>query len=69
MAIAVTRPRAQGYGAQIGDDWFRLAASPDTPLRSYFRDSLAERQDFTGNPDENVLDLGVAFDRTNLTGG
>ncbi len=69
MAIAVTRPRAQGYNAQIGDDWFRLAASPDNPLRSYFRDSLAERQDQAGNPDENVLDLGFAFSRSNLTGG
>ena len=69
MAIAVTRPRAQGYGAQIGDDWFRLAAGPDTPLRFYTRDSLAERVDQSGNPDENVLDLGFAFSRSNLTGG
>ncbi len=69
MAIAVTRPRAQGYGAQIGDDWFRLAVSPDLPLRVYTRDSLAERQDQSGNVDENVLDLGYAFSRSNLTGG
>ncbi len=69
MVIAVTRPRAQGYGAQVGDKWFRLAADPDTPLRTYTRDSLADRFDQSTNPDENVLDLGHAFNRTNLTGG
>ena len=69
MVLAVTRPRAQGYGAQIGTDWFRLAANTEMPLRSYFRDSLAERQDQSTNPDENVLDIGHAFSRSNLTGG
>ncbi len=69
MVQAVTRPRAQGYGASIGDDWFRLAPAPDAPLRVYTRDSLAERQDQAGSPDENVLDLGYAFSRSNLTGG
>ncbi len=69
MPVAVTRPRAQGYGVSIGDTWFRTAIDPDNPQRIYTRDSLAERQDQSGNPDENVLDLGFAFDRSNLTGG
>ena len=68
-SIPVTRPQAQGYGVLIGDDWFRLAVSPDMPLQTYLRDSLADRQDQSTNPDENVLDLGHAFSRSNLTGG
>lgn len=64
-----TRPRAQGYGAALGDSWYRTAASPEIPLRLYNRDSLAERQDDRGSPEENVLDLGYAFSRSNLTGG
>jgi hypothetical protein len=39
------------------------------PLRYYNQDSLAERQDSRGSPEENVLDLGYAFSRSNLTGG
>ncbi len=69
MVIAVTRPRAQGYGASIKNIWFRLAPDDDLPLRIYTRDSLAERQDQRGNPEENVLDIGYAFSRSNFTGG
>jgi len=53
----------------VGDDWFRLAPSEAAPLRIYTRDSLAERQDDSGNPEENVLDLGHSYSRSNLTGG
>lgn len=69
MVLAVTRPKAQGYGASLGDDWFRVAPSNQAPLRIYTRDSLAPRQDQKGSPEENVLDLGYAFSRSNLTGG
>lgn len=69
MAVEVDRPRAQGYGVALGDDWFRLAATPDEPLNIYTRDSLAPRSDDRSNPDENVLDIGHAFSRSDLTGG
>ncbi len=69
MTVTIDRPRAQGYGVRLGDQFFRLAAAPDAPLRVYTRDSLAERQDQRGSSEENVLDIGYAFSRSNLTGG
>lgn len=63
------RPKAQGYGASLDGVWYRLAANPDSPLRIGTKDSLAERLDQRGSVDENVLDLGYAFSRNNLTGG
>lgn len=67
--IAVTRPRAQGYGASLGSEYFRLSPSPDIGLNIYTRDSLAPRQDQQGSAGHNVLELGYAFGRSNLTGG
>ena len=69
MVVAVTRPRAQGYGVSIKNDWFRVAPDNEVPINIYTRDSLAERTDFRGSPEENVLDIGYAFSRSNLTGG
>jgi hypothetical protein len=62
-------PFAQGYGARIDDEWFRVAPSREQPLRYYTRDSLAERQDDTGSTAENVLDVGHAWARTQWDGG
>jgi len=69
MVQPVTRPRAQGYGASLADEWFRLAPDEEMPLRIYTQDSLAQRTDERGSPQENVLELGYVFSRTNLTGG
>lgn len=66
---AVTRPRAQGYGCLIGSDYFRLAPSTAAPIITRTQDSLAARQDDKGLAGENVLELGYAFGRQNLTGG
>jgi len=63
------RPRAQGYGVQLDGVWYRLAANSVSPLRIGTKDSLAERLDQRGSTDENVLDIGYAFSRNNLTGG
>lgn len=63
------RPRGLGYGARIGDIWVRLTPSPETPIRPYTRDSLATRQAATSNPYENVLEIGYAFVRHDLSGG
>lgn len=69
MAQAVTRPKAQGYGVLLGDDYFRVAPSDVQPIVVYTQDSLAKRQDDQGLAGENVLELGYAFGRQNLTGG
>lgn len=63
------RPRGKGYGARLGDLWLRLAASPQSPLRIYTRDTLAGRQADTSNSYENVLDIGYDFARFDFTGG
>jgi len=65
----VNQPKAQGYNLRIGDVWFRTIASPQTPLTIGTRDSLAERQDRAGSVYENVLDIGYAWSRTDLSGG
>lgn len=69
MTVPVTRPRAQGYGCRIGDDYFRVAPSPNAPISVYTQDSLAPRSDDAGRAGENVLELGYSFARQNLTGG
>jgi hypothetical protein len=63
------RPVGVGYGARVGDTWVRLAASPQTPLRYYTRDSLAQRQADVSNVYEQVLDIGYVFQRQDLSGG
>lgn len=67
--LEVRRPRAQGYGCLIGDKYFRVAPSAAAPINTYTQDSLAPRQDDSGKAGENVLELGYAFGRQNLTGG
>lgn len=67
--VVVNRPRAQGYGVKIADDWFRVIPSVQIPLTVSTQDSLAPRQESSANPDENLLDLGNAVSRSNLTGG
>ena len=63
------RTKAEGYGALIGSSWYRLAAGPQFPVMVQTKDSLAERLDQVGSTHENVLDVGYAFSRNNLTGG
>lgn len=69
MVTAVTRPKAQGYGCLIGNDYFRVAPSDVMPINIYTQDSLAPRQDDRGSAGENVLEIGYAFGRQNMTGG
>ena len=63
------RPKAEGYGAQLAARWYRLATSPEFPIMVQTKDSLAQRLDQIGSVHENVLDVGYAFSRNNLTGG
>jgi hypothetical protein len=67
--VNVDFPKAQGFLAKVGGTYFRAAASPETPLRYYTRDSLAQRSDDKGSIYENVLDIGYVFSRTNYSGG
>ena len=62
-------PKAEGYNYLVGGTWFRNAATPQSPLRIYTKDSLAARTDRAGSPYENVLDIGYVFGRTDLSGG
>lgn len=61
--------KAEGYNYLVGGTWFRNAATPQSPLRIYTKDSLAQRTDRAGSPYENVLDIGYVFGRTDLSGG
>lgn len=65
----VTRPKAQGYNIQVNDLWFRTVASKDIPIQLGTRDSLAPRADDTGSTYNNILEIGYAWGRTDLSGG
>ena len=65
----VTYPKAQGYNIRIGDLWFRTIASKEVKPQIGTRDSLAQRTDDAGSVYQNVLDLGYAWARTDLSGG
>lgn len=62
-------PKGEGYGALVGERWVRLAPTSDQPVRYYTKDSLASRQDDEGSVYENVLDIGYAFARGDVSGG
>ena len=62
-------PKAQGYGALVDDQWVRLAPNAAQGVRYYTKDSLAERFDQRGSIFENVLDIGYAFARSDVSGG
>ncbi len=64
-----SRPKAEGYNIKVGPNWFRTVAGPDTPIQIGTRDSLAPRQDQAGSIYQNVLDIGYAWGRTDLSGG
>jgi len=67
--VSTFQPAAAGYGARISDYWVRLAPSEDAPLRYFTQDSLAPRSDDRSSTEENVLELGHVFARSDLTGG
>ena len=69
FAKPVEHPKAEGYNIRIGNDWFRTIANNEVPIQIGSRDSLAQRQDQGGSIYQNVLDLGYAWGRTDLSGG
>lgn len=62
-------PRAEGYNIRVGNRWFRTVEGPETQIQIGTRDSLAERMDQRGSTFDNVLDIGYAWGRTDLSGG
>jgi len=69
FSTEVKHPKAEGYNIRVGAVWYRTVASPQTPITIGTRDSLAERQDRSGSIYQNVLDIGYAWGRTDLSGG
>ena len=65
----VKHPKAEGYNLLINNTWYRTIANSAVPLTIGTRDSLAERVDQRGSIYENVLDIGYAWARTDLSGG
>ena len=65
----VRHPKAEGYNIRIGQRWFRTVANHSTAIQIGTRDSLAERIEQDGSIYTNVLDIGYAWGRTDLSGG
>lgn len=68
-SAAVQHPKGEGYNIKVDDLWFRTVASRDVPIVIATRDSLAQRSDDTGSIYNNVLDIGYAWSRTDVSGG
>ncbi len=64
-----SRPEAEGYNIKVGPTWFRTIAGPEAQIQIGTRDSLAPRVDQQGSIHNNVLDIGYAWSRTDLSGG
>ncbi len=62
-------PKAEGYNIKVGPTWFRTIANRQVPIQIGTRDSLAPRQEQQGSIYQNVLDIGYAWGRTDLSGG
>lgn len=69
ITTPVTRPKGQGYNIRIGSKWYRTVAGPQAQVQLGSRDSLAERWDQSGSIYNNVLDIGYAWSRTDVSGG
>jgi len=69
LGQSVDFPKAQGFNLEVDNIWFRTIANTDVPLTIGSRDSLAERQDRAGSTYENVLDVGYAWARSDVSGG
>ena len=69
--VPVRRPHAEGYNLRMANKWFRTVAGPGVELTIATQDSLASRQQESGTDSiySNVLDLGYAWARTDVSGG
>ncbi len=69
LSTDVRHPKAEGYNLLLDGRWWRTVAGPGVQIQLGSRDSLAQRNDDTGSIYANVLDLGYAWARTDLSGG
>ena len=69
LKTPVRRPKAEGYNLSIDGRWWRTVSNPNAQIQLGSRDSLAPRQDQSGSIYNNVLDLGYAWSRTDVSGG
>ena len=69
LTTPVKRPKAEGYNLSIDGVWWRTVSNPNAQIQLGTRDSLAPRTDQRGSIYNNVLDIGYAWSRTDLSGG
>ncbi len=69
ISTPVKHPKAEGYNCLVDNDWFRTIANSEVKVQIGTRDSLAQRTDQQGSIYNNVLDIGYAWGRTDLSGG
>ena len=65
----VRQPKAEGYNIQVGNQWYRTIANDRVQIQMATKDSLADRVDQGGSIYVNVLDIGYAWARTDMSGG
>ncbi len=65
----IQHPKAEGYNCLVDSTWFRTVAGPNIKPQIGTRDSLAQRQDQNASVRNNVLDIGYAWGRTDVSGG
>lgn len=65
----VNRPRAQGYDGFIGDYYFRLAISPQTPYNRQTAPPIPEQFQTELNPEDFGEAFGKSYSRMDFTGG
>jgi len=69
LSQSVQQPKAEGYNIRVGNKWFRTIANDAVQITMATKDSLAQRVDQGGSIYVNVLDIGYAWARTDLSGG
>ena len=69
LSQPVRHPKAEGYNLRVRQEWYRTVANSQTSIQIGTRDSLAERIEQDGSIYTNVLDVGYAWGRTDLSGG
>lgn len=64
-----TNPRSKGYDVRINDVYYRLAITPDTPMRRQSAELQAQRVDDSARPEDIIQSFGVSFTRADFSGG
>lgn len=65
----VTRPRADGFGVLLNEDYFRLAVGPERPLTIQTTELQAPPVQTAQNPEEIGTEFGQVYARSEFSGG